>query len=544
MNTLPSKISSFKALFLSGILLLLAICHGHAQTKEHCDSLIVKGSDALLRKDYVKSLELLTQARTIAENKHWDRQAYNAIFNIGNNYYAMLDFGEALNYFLESYTIAVKKLLPKDEIAALNNIANLYTKEKMYDKAMEYYSKAYETANEKNIDARKGLPLMNIGYLYDKMNQPQKARPYLLRAMDYLTGDHLVAARISLIENDLLMGDVKKSRTEALKLFQTTPHAKETNLDVFLWQIISKGYVAEGNYGMAEKYALEILAKAPEIDIRRDLYDLLAIIYSKSKAYDKALAVKDSIINIDNRINELKNGRVFENNRVRFEIQNYKNDIKTKEDKIKTERIVFISFLGILIAVIVIVVLFFRQKNIIAERNRNIAALNLEKETTHSLLLEKQITEALLEQERLKNEVETRNRKLSAKALYLSDRNELIEEIVTYLSKKPRYSSDKTLSEYVRSLKDNLRTDNEWNSFITHFEEVNHGFLTRLRELHPVLSANDVRFIAYIYMNLTIKEIASILNITIVACKKRKERLAAKMEIDKDVDLFDYISRL
>lgn len=544
MNTLPSKISGFKTVFLSGILLLLAMCYGHAQTKEQCDSLIVKGADALFRKDYVKSLELLTQARTIAESKHWDRQAYNAIFNIGNNYYAMLDFGEALNYFLESYTIAVKKLQPKDEIAALNNIANLYTKEKMYDKAMEYYSKAYETASEKNIDSRKGLPLMNMGYLYNKLDQPQKARTYLLRSMEYLKGDHLVGAKISLIENDMLLGDIKKSRTEALNLFHNTPNAKEGNLDVFLWQIISKGYIKEGNYGMAEKYASEVLLRNPDLDVKRDLYELLALIYSKSRSYDKALVVKDSIISIDKHINELKNGRVFENNRVRFEIQNYRNDIKVKEDKIHTERIIFISSLGILIAAIVIVILFFRQKSIIAERNRNIAALNLEKETTHSLLLEKQITDALLEQERLKNEVEARNRKLSAKALYLSDRNELIEEIVTYLSKKPKYSSDKTLSEYVRSLKDNLRTDNEWNSFITHFEEVNHGFLTRLRELHPMLTANDVRFIAYIYMNLTIKEIASILNITIVACKKRKERLAVKMEIDKDVDLFDYISRL
>jgi tetratricopeptide (TPR) repeat protein len=526
--------------FLSMFFLLWGTI-AYSQTKEQCDSLIKKGSIELFRKDYVKSLELFTQARAIAENKHWDRQLYNAVFNIGNNYYALLDFGEALNYYLESYTIAVKKLQPKDEIAALNNIANLYTKEKMYDKAMEYYSKAYVTANEKNIDSRKGLPLMNIGYLYSKMNEPEKGRPYLIQSMQYLEDDHLLGAKIALIENDMLLGKIKKSREDALALYKS---ATDKSIDIYLWQIISKGYIKKGNYAMAEKYALEVLSKNIEPDLKRDVFELLALIYSKSKKYEKAVATKDSIININKRINELKNGRVFENNRVRFEIQNYRNDIKDKEDKIHTERIVFISSLGILLAFIIIVLLFFRQKNIIAERNKNAAALNLEKEKNHSLILEKQITDALLEQERLKNEIENRNRKLSAKALYLSDRNEMIEEIVTYLSKKPKYSSDKTLSEYVRSLKNNLRTDNEWNNFITHFEEVNHGFLTRLKELHPTLTANDIRFIAYIYMNLTIKEMASILNITIVACKKRKERLAAKMDITKDLDLFDYISTL
>ena len=516
----------------------------HSQTKEQCDSLIQKGTNELFRKDYVTSLETFTQARAMAESKHWDRQLYNAVFNIGNNYYWMLDFGEALNYYLESYTIAVKNLEPKDEIAALNNIANLYTKEKIYDKAMEYYSKAYATANEKNIDSRKGLPLMNIGYIYNKMNQPEQGRPYLIKCMPYLEDQHLLGAKIALIENDMLLGNVKKSRADALSLYKSTPGANENNIDVYLWQIIAQGYITEGNYALAEKYAMQVLKKNLEPDIKRDVFELLEATYSNSRKYEKALDIKDSIIAVNKQINELKNGRVFENNRVRFEIQNYRNDIKDKEDKIHTERIVFMSSLGILLAFITIVLLVFRQKNIIAERNRNAAALNLEKEKNHRLILEKQITDALLEQERLKNEIENRNRKLSAKALYLSDRNEMIEEIVTYLSKKPKYSTDKTLSEYVRSLKNNLRTDNEWNNFITHFEEVNHGFLMRLKELHPTLTANDIRFIAYIYMNLTIKEMASILNITIVACKKRKERLAAKMDIPKDLDLFDYISAL
>jgi tetratricopeptide (TPR) repeat protein len=520
-----------------GILLLLPFSNVRSQTKAYCDSLVNIATKEYYNKNYVRSLELLTQVRTIAENKHWNRQLYNAIFNIGNNYYNMLDFGEALNYFLESYTIAIKNLEPKDEIAALNNIANLYTKEKMYTKAMEYYTKAFETAYEKNIDSRKGLPLMNIGYLYNKMNEPVKARPYLLQAKKFLTGDYLFSTNMLLIENDLLMGKIQSARKVALALF------KERK-DSFLWEIISKSYLLENNYLKAEEYANYILKSKPDLDVKRDVFEQLTLIYQKSRAYDKALAIKDSIIAIDKHMYNLKNGRTFENTRVKFEIQNYRNDIKNQHDKIKSERIIFLSSMGILVALTTIIFLFFRQKNIIAERNKNVAAFNFEKEKNRSLVLEQQITSAMLEQEQLKNEIENRNRKLSAKALYLSDRNELIEEIVSYLSKKPRYSSDKTLASYVRSLKDNLRTDNEWNSFITHFEEVNHGFLTRLKQLHPTLTANDIRFIAYIYMNLTIKEIASILNITIVACKKRKERLAAKMEISKDIDLFDYISTL
>jgi len=516
----------------------------NAQTTIYCDSLIAEGVAASLKGNHVKSLELLTQARSLAERKQWDERSYKAILGIGNTYYAMYDFGEALNNFFECYTIAVKKLRPEDEIAALNNIANLYTRDKKFDKAIEYYSKAYEIANEKNIDTRKGLPLMNLAYIYNQTHELKKARSHILEALNYLQGEFLIAANIVLIENDLLMGDSKTARINALALYNSTPKEEKANMGTYVWQIIAKSYEKEGNYPMAIEYATKAIELKPELTVKRDLFELLANVYSKGRSFPEALRFKDSIIELDKTLNEIKNGRLFYNNRVKFEIQNYKNQIEDNEDKLATNWKIFYSIIAFLLAVIIIILLVLRQKKIIAERNQHITELNLEKEKNHSLELEKQITDALLEQEQLKNDIEVKNRKLSAKALYLSDRNQLIEEIVTYLSKKPMLAKDPTLASHVRSLKANLRTDNEWDNFITHFEEVNHGFLTRLKSLYPQLTANDIRFIAYIYMNLSVKEIASILNITTIACKKRKERLAAKLEIPQDTDLFGYISAI
>lgn len=60
-------------------------------------------------------------------------------------------------------------------------------------------------------------------------------------------------------------------------------------------------------------------------------------------------------------------------------------------------------------------------------------------------------TSALLEQEKLKNEIELKNRKLSAKALYLSGRNELIEETLQSLSKLPEISKDPALVNHIQT---------------------------------------------------------------------------------------------
>lgn len=517
----------------------------YAQNTSHCDSLIKNGTNALNKKNYVKSLEFFTQARFEAQKKHLKPQLYRAVIGIGNNYYGMLDFGEALKYFLEAYTVADKNKDIEEELAALTNIANLYTKQKIYGKAIEYYTKAYNIAADKSITSRKGLPLMNIGYIYNQTNQAVKARPYIVNSLPYLKGtEHYLSATILLVENDLLLGNVQLARQKALELYNKTPNANEQDLDVFVYLIVSKSYLTEHNYTEAIRYANKIFDNHTnlDVDVKREVFELLTKIYRDNNMFSTALQYKDSIIQIDRRIDELKNGNLFYNNTVKFEIQNYKSQIVANEEKLIGERRIFYFIITFILGVVIIILLFLRQKRIVAEGKQNVSELNLEKEKNQNLLLEKKVTSALLEQEQLKNEIEIKNRKLSAKALYLSDRNDLIEEIVAYLSKKPQLAKDPTLANHIRSLKANLRTDNEWDNFITHFEEVNHGFLNRLKAQHPLLTANDIRFIAYIYMNLSIKEISAILNITIVACKKRKERLCAKMDIPKDVDLFDYIS--
>lgn len=145
-----------------------------------------------------------------------------------------------------------------------------------------------------------------------------------------------------------------------------------------------------------------------------------------------------------------------------------------------------------------------------------------------NLELEKQVLEKDGKLKLLQKEIELRNRKLSARALYLSGRNQFINNLILFIETIPEISKVPALDMQIKHLKDYLRGDNEGETFISHFEEVNPGFLTRLRKQHPALTSNDMRYIAYIYMNLTTKEISTLLNITIYASKK-KERIISKM---------------
>lgn len=537
-------------IFLLLLLIALFPVCASSQTKTQLDSITKEAQEATRKKEYVKSLELLATARSVAEKNRWSKQLFWAINYTGHNYVAMMDYGEALNYLLEAYNLSIKELGPEFEMIALNNIAILYTADKNYKKAHEYYLKTYQTAKSENYKSL-GIYLINLANVENILNNPAQARKYIAEAMPNLKKHwpkSIVAADMIVAESDLLEGNTSLARQKALDISKNKADVAYNDIAIPLAELVVKSYFEEKDYANAAKYAQGILNMPADLETRKRIFELVCEIYTKSGDYRAALQYKDSVISTDVKLYEIKNGRLFENSRVKFEMQEYKNQMAISEEKIAMERKIIYSLLAIFIAALTATVFILRQKKLIAERNQRITALELEKEKRDNLILEKQFreTETLsqIEQERLKNEIEARNRKLSSKALYLCDRNQLIEDILTSLAKKPKLSKDLTLISQIKELKSHLKTDDEWDDFITHFEEVNHGFMTRLKKLHPSLNANDIRFIAYIYMNLSVKEIASILNITIDACRKRKDRIAHKMEIPENTSLFDYISTL
>lgn len=59
--------------------------------------------------------------------------------------------------------------------------------------------------------------------------------------------------------------------------------------------------------------------------------------------------------------------------------------------------------------------------------------------------------------------------------------------------------------------------------------------------LHPDLSPNDLRFCAYLRLNLTSKEIAPLLNISIKSVETRRYRLRKKLNLEHEDNLVSYI---
>ena len=527
-----------------------------AQTREECDKMIVDGVTEMNRKNHSKSLEILTKAKSVAGENHWYKQKFLAVNNIGANYYLMLDYGEALDNYLEAYKIALKELEPNYEMIVLNNIAILYSKEKEFNKAEEYFKKAYDIAEENNDSLKIGLYAVNLATVANEKKEIKKAENYLKTSFLYLKNAPpiLYQAKITKAQNLLLKKDYERAKKIISEILPelNSPELSEHRISSYM--LLSSVYENENEPDEAIKFAnLAIDDPQSSIENKIDAYDKLTQLYRKSNRNNIAFQYKDSMMWTKDSLNQVKNGKLFENSRIKFELQNYQKRLTESQRRLNAERQLFYTIIGGIITLIIITLWALRnysaklkQRKIIAENSQKIAELELEKEKSDKLILEQQLSEqsalALLEKERFKNEIEAKNRQLASKALSISSRNELIEDIIEALSRESEIRRNESLKRRIFQLKNHLKKESEWDEFFTHFEETNYGFLSSLKEKHPELTSNDVRFLSYIYMNLSTKEISSLLNITVEACRKRKERIIKKMNLPEEINLYDYLS--
>jgi DNA-binding CsgD family transcriptional regulator len=68
-------------------------------------------------------------------------------------------------------------------------------------------------------------------------------------------------------------------------------------------------------------------------------------------------------------------------------------------------------------------------------------------------------------------------------------------------------------------------------------------FLKRLGEQYTHLSPNDFRLCAYLRMNLSSKEIASLMNISIRGVEASRYRLRKRLDLDTETNLTEFLIR-
>ena len=97
------------------------------------------------------------------------------------------------------------------------------------------------------------------------------------------------------------------------------------------------------------------------------------------------------------------------------------------------------------------------------------------------------------------------------------------------------------LNHLVKRIDKDINNEKFWKVFDSYFDEVHQDFLTRMKEKHPDLSPKELRLSAYLRMNISTKEIATLMNISVRGVEVSRYRLRRKLNIDRDTNLTEYI---
>ncbi|MFT5166758.1 MAG: AraC family chitin signaling transcriptional activator, partial [Saprospiraceae bacterium] len=179
------------------------------------------------------------------------------------------------------------------------------------------------------------------------------------------------------------------------------------------------------------------------------------------------------------------------------------------------------------------------------KRNKNKLRLQ-----TLRLQLEK---EKELESERMKakndklgREIIYKSKMLANSTLTLVQKNKMLNELKAFVAKdgKEGINDPNFKQRIVNLINRNINHDEDWEIFERNFAEVHEDFLDKLKTKYPDITAGELKLAAYIRMNLSSKEIAPLLNISVRSVENKRYRLRCKMGIEHNDNLSDCLLRL
>lgn len=138
----------------------------------------------------------------------------------------------------------------------------------------------------------------------------------------------------------------------------------------------------------------------------------------------------------------------------------------------------------------------------------------------------------------LQQDVEIKNKELGISTMNLIKKNELLSEIKKEIASAKKLED---LKRVLRLINKNINNTDDWKAFEEAFNNADKDFLKKIKTLHPNLTSNDLKICAYLRLNLTSKEIAPLLNISTKSVEVKRYRLRKKMNLDRDVNLTNYI---
>lgn len=162
--------------------------------------------------------------------------------------------------------------------------------------------------------------------------------------------------------------------------------------------------------------------------------------------------------------------------------------------------------------------------------------------------LEKSIEAKIHHEDDLGKELKFRQSEMVTMAMSIIHKNEFLNnlknEVVKIKSKVVENETRVELNKLSLMITQDLSIDRDREKFQMHINQQNSNFIHQLNESFPSMTDNEKRLASLLRLNLSSKEIASILNISPKSVEMNRYRLRKKLKVDPKVSLSDFIREL
>jgi len=441
--------------------------------------------------EYDKGFKNAFNALEIAKKLNDKKLLLDCYTTVSNLYHYIIDNKNANLYCEKALKIAREGNFKRAEANLLNNLGNSFYFQKRYKESLTYLKNSLKISEQIEANDLISITSFNIGKLYVKQNELDKGRLFLEQSITHsrtVTKNpvYLVWGLNGLTNAYNKLDKPQKAislASEAIKIADSTGNLDDLSL---AYQQRSASYAKSGNYEKALK---------------------------DFQAYNK---IDDSVYNISKSKEIRRLTTEFETKEKEQQIALQEKEITVLEQKAEISTLQKV-LLGGLLFLSLIGFYGVRQK---LKRNK-------------------------LEKEKVDTELAFKKKELTTHALHLAKKNEVLESLKQKAQElKANEPSKNGYQQLIRTINFDLQDDNNWDNFSRYFEEVHKDFNSNVKAKYPQLTSNELRLMALLKMNLSSKEIASILNISPEGIKKARYRLRKKLDITTEDSLQDLVLSL
>lgn len=360
------------------------------------------GSALLNSSSYSQAIPYILSASEYYRRHNQPIMVANSYLNMGVAHWNMVEYDQASTLYYNAIKIYEAEGDTVGVAICWNNLGNIYSDQRDRKLSLNAYHKAIQLYSDAGYPEMLDQPYNNIGTVYAGIGMHDSALFFYKKAhqikQDYQRDDQLNLAISfnnlgSVYENLDSLELAEDYQMQALSLQKQVQDKRGMS---YSYMELAQIYEKKGDFALAEEYylkSIDISYQTKGYSERLTACDDLYALYKKQGKYLEALALADSIIELTQRVFDLKSTETVSNIQVQLKTaEKEKENIRLRAEKeieaSEKENLKKLSFIAVAFLVVVIY-LIYRRYQIKSEANQKLANKNKALDEANKLVLEK-----------------------------------------------------------------------------------------------------------------------------------------------------------